>query len=274
MIFPLGKKIFRKESFHIQKYFTTSHAGLQQPKKPVSNFSVPEACYGQKNELPHGPLPLKTDPPCDIINGMNEETLRKHIAKNLAFYRKHAGLTQAELAGLINYSDKSVSKWERGEGTPDVYVLTVIAGLLGVTVNDLISDAEPVSPKIKKRRSMLVRGMVPALSAALCWLCGTVIYFILRVLLGDVPGLWLTFLYTAVASAVVLVVFSHIWWSKVLCCVFVSILIWLCAVAAFLSVSFSGAWLIFVVAAVLWVLAVLWYVFLDILKKTKQKKIQ
>ena len=100
---------------------------------------------------------------------MNEETLRKIIAKNLSFYRKNAGLTQAELAEKINYSDKSVSKWERGEGLPDVYVLTLIAGLLGVTVNDLISEAEPVSPKVKKRRSAFVRGMIPAISAGLLY---------------------------------------------------------------------------------------------------------
>ena len=202
---------------------------------------------------------------------MNEETLRKTIAKNLAFYRKHAGLTQAELAEKINYSDKSVSKWERGEGLPDVYVLTLLAGLLGVTVNDLISEVEPVSPKVKKRRSAFVRGMIPAISAGLCWLAGVVVFFILRVAGFESENLWLTFIYTAVASAVVLVVFAHIWWNKSLCCLFVSILIWLCALAVYLSLGFGGIWLIFVVAAVLQVLAVLWYVFLDIWKKSKKK---
>lgn len=45
---------------------------------------------------------------------MQEETLRQSIARNLTFYRKLAGHTQAELAEQLNYSDKSVSKWERG----------------------------------------------------------------------------------------------------------------------------------------------------------------
>ena len=45
------------------------------------------------------------------------------LAKNLAYYRKASGLTQLELADKFNYSDKSVSKWERGEGFPDIFVL-------------------------------------------------------------------------------------------------------------------------------------------------------
>ena len=51
----------------------------------------------------------------------NNTEISKNIAKNLMFYRKEAGFTQAELAEKINYSDKSVSKWESGNGVPDVY---------------------------------------------------------------------------------------------------------------------------------------------------------
>ena len=64
----------------------------------------------------------------------NVEELNQKIAKNLASYRKAAGLTQAELAEKINYSDKSVSKWESGNGVPDLYVLLQLSELYGVTV--------------------------------------------------------------------------------------------------------------------------------------------
>ena len=42
------------------------------------------------------------------------DTLEEIVAYNLTELRKNARLTQAELAEKINYSDKSVSKWERG----------------------------------------------------------------------------------------------------------------------------------------------------------------
>ncbi len=61
---------------------------------------------------------------------MTEERLKKNIAKNLSSLRKSAGLTQAELGEKLTYSDKSISKWERGDGLPDLLVLDKLAELL------------------------------------------------------------------------------------------------------------------------------------------------
>ena len=52
-----------------------------------------------------------------------QEQLKQTVANNIAQLRKSKGLTQLELAERLNYSDKAVSKWERGEGLPDVLVL-------------------------------------------------------------------------------------------------------------------------------------------------------
>ena len=65
----------------------------------------------------------------------NTSEINLKIAKNLTYYRKRANLTQAELAEKINYSDKSVSKWESGNGIPDVYILLQLARRFGVTLN-------------------------------------------------------------------------------------------------------------------------------------------
>ena len=74
---------------------------------------------------------------------MTEEQLRANIAKNITELRKASNITQADLAEKLNYSDKSISKWERGDGVPDVIVLNKIAELFGVTLNDLVSDEKP-----------------------------------------------------------------------------------------------------------------------------------
>ena len=81
----------------------------------------------------------------------NTNEINKKIANNLIRHRKAAGMTQAELAEKINYSDKSVSKWESGNGVPDVYTLIQIANLFGVTLNDLVGDeaSQPVLPTKK-----------------------------------------------------------------------------------------------------------------------------
>lgn len=202
---------------------------------------------------------------------MNEEELRKIIARNLAFYRKEKGLTQAELAEMINYSDKSVSKWERGDGLPDVYVLTVIAGLFDITVNDLLSPEEPRPPKKKKRiLSRRTSVLIPLLAFGLSWFVGTIVYFVLRLISDEIGRLWLVFIYTAAVSDIVLIVFSHLWWNKPLSCTFVSILIWIAATCVYLTMQLESVWLIFIVAAVLQVLALLWYVYLAGRRKNKQ----
>ena len=72
----------------------------------------------------------------------DEATLRKTVAKNIAQYRKAHHDTQLDLATKLNYSDKSVSKWERGESLPDVYILSQIAELYGVSVDFLLGLPE------------------------------------------------------------------------------------------------------------------------------------
>ena len=69
----------------------------------------------------------------------NKENLTAVIAENLAYYRKKSLLTQSELASKLNYSDKSISKWERAEGVPDIYILKQLADLYGISVNDFLS---------------------------------------------------------------------------------------------------------------------------------------
>ena len=83
---------------------------------------------------------------------MTAAELRLITASNIIKLRQSAGLTQAELGARLSYSDKSISKWERGEAIPDAYTLTVMASLFGVTVDHLLSSHDDwVSPEQEKR---------------------------------------------------------------------------------------------------------------------------
>lgn len=67
----------------------------------------------------------------------------KHItAANLIKLRGDAELTQAELGAMLNYSDKTISKWERGEAIPDAFVLKQLSELYKVSVDQLLSPME------------------------------------------------------------------------------------------------------------------------------------
>ena len=66
------------------------------------------------------------------------ENVKQIIAKNLVELRKQNRLTQLELAERLNYSDKAVSKWERGESIPDVITMKALADLFSVSVDYFI----------------------------------------------------------------------------------------------------------------------------------------
>ena len=73
------------------------------------------------------------------------EELHRIMAMNIQSLRLRSGMTQQELGEQLNYTDKAVSKWERGESAPDVAVLKKLAGIFGVTLDYLVTDhrAEP-----------------------------------------------------------------------------------------------------------------------------------
>ena len=94
---------------------------------------------------------------------MELSELKLVTAGNLIKLRTGRGLTQAELGAMLNYSDKTISKWERGEAIPDAYVLTQIAEIFGVTVDALLSPPEkwtPPAPEQEEERSYSVRAIL------------------------------------------------------------------------------------------------------------------
>lgn len=203
---------------------------------------------------------------------MDELTLRKTIAENLTYYRREKGLTQAALAETLNYSDKSVSKWERGEGLPDITVLVLLADYYGITVNDLVmprdarpqpeesAPAEEPAKEEAPKRSLRTRILVPILSIGLVWLVAMIVFFFLKVLYPDFALGGLIFLYAIPANFIVATVFACIWWNHLLRFICVSGIIWSVALSLHLSIAVPYIWLIYAVAGILQILTVLWFI--------------
>lgn len=61
------------------------------------------------------------------------------IGKFIAERRRQKNLTQMQLAEKLNITDKAISKWERGLSLPDSSIMLELCGILGITVNDLLS---------------------------------------------------------------------------------------------------------------------------------------
>lgn len=187
---------------------------------------------------------------------MNEQDFRKIVSNNLSAYRKLNKLTQLELAEKLNYSDKSVSKWERGDGLPDAYVLKTIADFYGITLNDLVSLRKPKRHKNIRRKHVII----PLLSAAIVWLVAVIVFMVLNMLPTPLAHADYTFIYAIPATAIVLTVFACLWWNQILQLLTVSSIIWSVALSIYISINIHGIHLIWFVATVVQVMAILWFI--------------
>ena len=161
---------------------------------------------------------------------MNDEKLKKQIGANIAAHRKRMGMTQAGLAEKLNYSDKAISKWERGESVPDVLILCQLAELYQITVNDLVEDphALPENPgavervmgkaveKTLKRKAD--KRIILGLSSVLVWFVALLTIVILSFF--DLPNTWMAFIYAIPADAIVMLSLRSAWrdfrWNQML----------------------------------------------------------
>ena len=167
---------------------------------------------------------------------MNDERLKAILGSNIAVYRKRQGLTQAGLGDKLNYSDKAVSKWERGESMPDVLTLVQIAELFGITVNDLLTDPNclpeetgAVGGKMEKavektRKRKADKPSILGLSSLLVWFVALLLFVVISSL--GIAKSWIAFFYAIPANAIVLLSLLSAWrdfrWNKTL----VSVIVW------------------------------------------------
>ncbi len=176
---------------------------------------------------------------------MELDNLKYRIGANIAAQRKKAGLTQAGLAEKLNYSDKAVSKWERGESMPDVLTLMQLAEQFEITVNDLLDDPNElpgnpgklekamtqVSEKALKRKAN--KNVILGLSTTLVWFVALLIFVVISSF--DLPYSWIAFFYAVPVTAIVLLSLRSAWrdfrWNRVL----ISLIVWGFLVSIYLT---------------------------------------
>ncbi len=187
---------------------------------------------------------------------MTEIELKAIVADNLIAYRKKLGYTQVQLADKLSYSDKSISKWERGESLPDFYVMTQIADFYGITLNDLISTS-PIKPIKKRTRNHY---LIPIMGAVSVYALATIVFTFLSILVPELEKSWLAFIYALPISLVVFFVFAKIWGRRWLVFIFASLFLWSVAVGILLSFSNPRIWLFFIACIPFQILLLLWLI--------------
>lgn len=165
------------------------------------------------------------------------------IAKNISELRLQNSMTQIELAQKLNYSDKAVSKWERGESVPDIGVLTEIADLFGVPLDYLVREEHTVNytetqiamQQENKARRIKNRGLITGIAIILVWLVATLVFVIIDMATNAAAAHWLCFAYAVPATMIVWLIFNSIWFKRSRNYVIISLLVWTVLLALFVT---------------------------------------
>ena len=144
------------------------------------------------------------------------DDIKDIIAKNIADLRRRKGMTQTELAQALQYSDKAVSKWERGESLPDVKVLKALADIFGVTLDYLVAE-EHEDPLVERRRQTTRktnnRRFITGMCLVLVWLIAALVYVVLELSITAEAPLWITFLCAIPVTMIVWLILNASWFS-------------------------------------------------------------
>ena len=157
---------------------------------------------------------------------MDEEKLKIQIGTNIASLRKQSGLTQAGLAEKLNYSDKAVSKWERGESLPDVMTMVQLAEQFGVTVGELMGEEEiPVSARTPEKTGKKAdKRIILMLSSLLVWFVALLVFVVLSSV--RIPKTWVSFIYAIPVTAIVMLCLLSAWHHFEKNQLLISIIVW------------------------------------------------
>ena len=157
------------------------------------------------------------------------EDLKLIIAKNITELRRSRNITQGTLAEALNYSDKAISKWERGESLPDILVLIKVAEYFDVTLDYLVtSEHKSKKEKLKLRNRITLQnhGLITGICLVLVWLIATIVFVILDPIITYTKLYSLVFVYAIPVTMIVWLIFNSIWFNRRRNFFIISLLMW------------------------------------------------
>ena len=187
------------------------------------------------------------------------EKLNAIIAKNISSLRIKNKMTQNDLAERLNYTDKSVSKWEHGDSVPPIETLKEIADIFKVSLDYLVSEHgdrsyDKVYTNEQNKANKII---ITFLAVLLIWFIAIVMYFYAVTLLGNY-AFWKVFIAAIPISFLVLLIFNCIWGKLKLTFVIISFLVWTTLACIYVFFIENNPWLVFMIGIPLQIAVILW----------------
>ena len=193
------------------------------------------------------------------------EDIKSIIAKNIADLRQSNNMTQLELAEKLNYSDKTISKWERAESSPDIAILVEIARLFGVTLDYLVQSEHDKAPaeEVVEEKSNVPRfnkRAISNLSESGAWFVAIFAFVLTTMVINKISFQYLYFVYALPVALIIRLVFNSIWFNPRHNYFIISLLMWsilVCIHVTFLYFGINAA-LIYLLGIAGQIIIILW----------------
>ena len=184
------------------------------------------------------------------------------VAKNITELRVMNNMTQAELGVKLNYSDKTVSKWERAESSPDISVLVDIAEIFGVTLDELVKqdNNRDVVVARKAAETKYNRRAISYVAESVAWVVAVCAFIITTLIMGKTTFQWLYFVYALPIVLIVKLIFNSVWFNPRHNYFIVSALMWSVLATVHITFLYFGinVALVYLLGAVGEIVVILW----------------
>ena len=154
--------------------------------------------------------------------------VKSNVAKNITELRILNNMTQMELGEKLNYSDKTISKWERAESSPDISVLVEMADMFGVSLDYLVKseNTEEAVIEHKTKEVKYNRRAISYIAEGGGWIIAIFAFIITTLITGKMSFQWLYLIYTLPVVLIVKLVFNSIWFNPRHNYLIISALMW------------------------------------------------
>lgn len=188
---------------------------------------------------------------------MENKDIRKIIAENICELRKEHKLTQVELAEKLNYSDKAISRWERGDTLPDIDILLKICDLFNVNFDYLISNEDKRKKEKQYTKAQVSNHLITTLLLiSIVWLLATIIFVYSNILMNI--SYWEVFVWAIPTTGLVSVISNNVWGKEFFSVYLGTVTVWTFLVAVYLQFIQYNIWMIFLLGLPIQVILILW----------------
>lgn len=196
------------------------------------------------------------------------ENIKEIISKNIYLLRKEKKLTQLEFAERINYSDKAISRWEKGESLPDIETLANISKVFEIPISFFFQENAKEDIPAPDKKETAKKIVVTILSCSIVWMVAIIIFLYLSTY--NNAHYWQVFVYAVPFTMIVIRWFNKIWGDKKYNVYINSLFFWSLITSVYCMFIKLNIWLVFIIGGPIQMVLII-YSFIKPMKRHRKK---